>query len=103
MKLDENSGGVITLKEAQDLVSAFQTKNPDEKKAFFVGGNHLKAILNQERCIGIRVYNAYDGTNKTNTIVWIGVDENGNDIKDGVIVDKSEVCPPICSLVNLLD
>lgn len=103
MKLDENSGGVITLKEAQDLVSAFQTKNPDEKKAFFVGGNHLKAILSQDGCIGIRVYNAYDDENKSSTIVLIGVDENENDMKEGVIVDRTAPCPPSCPKIGILD
>ncbi|WP_321540127.1 hypothetical protein [Flavobacterium piscinae] len=36
MRLDENSGGVITLKEAQDLVRTYQTSNPEEVKGFLL-------------------------------------------------------------------
>lgn len=103
MRLDENSGGVITLKEAQDLVKSFQTKNPDEPKAFFVGANHLRAILNQTDCIGVRIYNSYDEVSKSHTVVLIGVDRNENDIKEGMIVDRTAPCPPSCPIVGILD
>ena len=103
MVLDKNSGGEITLKEAQDLISAFQTKFPTEAKAFYVGSNHLDAITNQEHCIGVRIYNAYDDANKTNTVVLVGVDKQGNDMKNGVIVDRTTPCPPSCPTVGILD
>ncbi|RXR34850.1 hypothetical protein EQG68_02775 [Flavobacterium piscinae] len=103
MRLDENSGGVITLKEAQDLVRTYQTSNPEEVKGFFIGANHLKAILNQERCIGVRIYNAYEEESKTHTLVLIGVDGNENDMKEGVIVDRLVKCPPHCSGTVILD
>jgi len=103
MNLDQNSGEVITLSEAQNLVRNFQANNPEENKAFYVGSNHLKAIMEQEGCIGVRIYNAYDDQSKTKTVVLVGVDENENDMKDGVIVDRTSKCPPNCPTVSILD
>jgi len=103
MNLDKNSGGEITLKEAQDLIEAFQTKFPDEKKAFYVGSNHLQAIIDQENCIGVRIYNAYDEVKETKTVVLVGVDRLENDMKDGIIVDRTVICPPHCPTISILD
>ncbi|MDP2159749.1 MAG: hypothetical protein Q8K02_04660 [Flavobacterium sp.] len=103
MNLDQNSGEVITLSEAQNLVRDFQTVHPQEIKAFYVGSNLLKAIMEQEGCIGLRIYNAYDDQSKTKTVVLVGVDEDENDMKEGVIVDKTFRCPPTCPTVSILD
>lgn len=103
MTLDSNTGGQITLKEAQDLITAFQTKFPEEKKAFFVGSNHVEAILAQDRCVGVRIYNAYDDERVTKTVVLVGVDTFGNDMKEGVIVDRTVICPPHCPTISILD
>lgn len=103
MVVDENSGEVISLNEAQELVRAFQTKFPNDKKAFFVGSNNYQSILSQEGCIGVRIYNAYDEVNSTTNVVLIGVDADGNDLNEGVIVDKSVICPPTCPRISILD
>jgi hypothetical protein len=103
MALNQNSGEVISLGEAQELIRAFQTNYPNDKKAFFVGSNHYQAILDQEGCIGVRIYNAYDEVNQTKTVVLIGVDDKDNDMKTGIIVDRAVICPPHCSIINILD
>ena len=72
-------------------------------KGFFVGTNKLQSILSQEDCIGIRVYNGYDYTEGRMNQVFVGVDSNENDMKDGLIVDKSLVCPPVCPTISIMD
>ncbi|UPQ78282.1 hypothetical protein M0M57_11700 [Flavobacterium azooxidireducens] len=103
MEINKNSGGEIKLKEAQDLIAAFQSIFPEEKKAFFIGSNHVEAILAQDRCIGVRIYNAYDEDKLTKTVVLVGVDTLGNDMKEGVIVDRTVICPPHCPTISILD
>lgn len=103
MLLDKNSGGEISLQEAQEMIGAFQRSFPEANKAYFVGSNHLKTIMNQEFCIGVRIYNAYDSVSESNTVVLVGVDENGNDMKEGVIVDRAVICPPVCPSISILD
>lgn len=85
------------------MVRAFQSKNPQDVKSFYVGSNHLKAIIEQEGCIGLRIYNAYDEDNRTTNVVLIGVDEDENDMKEGVIVDRTTPCPPSCPKIGILD
>lgn len=103
MNLDQNSGEVITLKEAQDLVKTFQYLYPEANKSFYVGSNLLNAILEQEGCVGIRIYNAFDEVEKTTTVVLVGVDEDENDMKEGVLVDRTVRCPPNCPTISILD
>jgi len=96
MTTDRNSGEVITLTEAIGFTHSFQENNPDAIKAFFVGANKLNLILEQENCIGIRIYNGYDDNTDKDNLVLIGVDENGEDIRNGVIVERLLTCPPDC-------
>lgn len=53
MKIDNNSGEIITLDEAVEYTHAFQKNNPDALKAFFVGRNKINRILEQKDCIGV--------------------------------------------------
>jgi|SRR5690554_1803460 len=102
MAVDKNSGEIISLDEAVHFTHSFQENNPDALKAFFVGTNNLKRIMEQDDCIGIRIYNGYDITqNKTNPVL-VGVDENGEDMTNGIIVEHLAPCPPDCSKSSVL-
>ncbi|SUX43953.1 hypothetical protein [Chryseobacterium indoltheticum] len=96
MKLNDNKGEFISLDEAILFTSSFQKLNPDQLKSFFGGGNKINAILQQDNCIGIRIYNGYDdNVNQTNLII-IGVDKEGEDITSGLILERLSPCPPDC-------
>ena len=96
MGTDKNTGKVITLKEAIDFTQSFQTRNPEELKSLFVGINKLNLILDQKNCVGLRIYNGYDTKTKKNNLVLVGVDEKGEDITDGVILENLNPCPVYC-------
>lgn len=96
MKADRNTGEVITLTEATNFTHSFQEENPNAIKAFFVGTNNLNLVIEQEGCIGIRIYNGYDTTRNKNNLVLVGVNEAGEDITEGVIVEHLNPCPPEC-------
>lgn len=103
MALDENTGDDITLTEAQDYISEFEKQYPNEVKAFFIGASHFRSILDQQDCIGIRIYNGYDLTEERMNQVLVGVDSDENDMKTGVIINKSAVCPPVCPTISIMD
>lgn len=96
MSINNNTGEVITLDEAIDFTHTFQDNNPDEIKSFFAGINKINRILGQDDCIGIRFYNGTDPVTGQNNLVLVGVDQNGEDITSGVIVEKLITCPNFC-------
>ncbi|MFA7445554.1 MAG: hypothetical protein WCY89_06365 [Flavobacteriaceae bacterium] len=100
MTANRNTGEVITLTEAVDFTHSFQTANPNAIKAFLVGEEKLDLILKQRGCIGIRIYNGQE--NNKNNLVLVGVDENGEDMTNGVIVEHLNPCPPDCSKTSAL-
>lgn len=96
MSIDKNSAEQISLEEAKNLTHSFQENNSDAIKSFFVGTNKLNLILEQENCVGIRIYNGYDTQKKVKKLVMVGVDIQGEDMTSGVILDKFITCPKIC-------
>lgn len=97
MEIKNTSGEIITLEEAKHYTHSFQKLYPNEKKAFFVGKEQLLKILEQPDCLGIRIYNGYSDDEETSNKVLIGVDSIGNDMEEGVILEKLVPCPPICT------
>jgi hypothetical protein len=103
MKPDVNTGSIITQDEAKALIAAFKTKFPGEVTSSFIGANNLKNILDQENCIGVRIYNGYDAVNEKISLVLVGLDEAEKEIlENGIIYDKLGTCPPLCSFDGLL-
>lgn len=96
MTTDENTGEIISLKEAIDFTHGFQNQNPESLKSFFVGLEKLKKIFEQEKCIGMRIYKGYDASTKKTNLVLVGVDQSGKDMVDGVILERLAPCPPDC-------
>lgn len=96
MILDETTGEEITLEEAISLTKCFQSRYPDEPKAFFIGSANVKAILDQECCVGIRIYNGLTNEDKRLNPLLVGVDKYGKDMTDGLIMDRMLRCPTHC-------
>ena len=103
MSFNGNEGSFITLREGSEMTKRYRdTIQPGEVIGVFMGKEKIKAILDQSECVGIRFYFAKDDNNE-NTLVVVGVDQNENDITDGLIADKLKKCPPICSNTNPLN
>ncbi|QCR24841.1 hypothetical protein [Pontibacter sp. SGAir0037] len=105
-----SEGGPIPLQEAaawtanyrkkQDTLAAEAEKPKKYVKAHMFGREWIEKILQQENCVGIRMYYALDEVG-TQQLILVGVDENGTDMEDGEIVDRSALCPPTCSSGDL--
>lgn len=96
MSVDANSSAVITLTEAISYTHTFQSGNPGAIKSYFVGINKLNLILAQDNCIGVRIYNgSVVGSNEIK-LVLVGVDNNGEDMTTGTILQELVLCPSMC-------
>lgn len=85
---------LITLEEAIKLIQNYKNTG-QEIKAHYFGKESLQKLLEQEGCVGIRIYYAAqeDGTPE---IVIVGVNEEGLDLTNGLILERSWPCPPYC-------
>ena len=102
MELDVNTGSIITQEKAKALITAFESKFPGEVTSSFIGANNLKNILDQNNCIGLRIYNGYDEVNEKISLVLVGVDADEKEIlENGLIVDEMVTCPPRCPIDGL--
>jgi hypothetical protein len=59
----------------------------------------FEKILKQKRCKGIRFYPGLDEDGQV-TLLFAGVDGEGNDILAGIIGDMPFRCPPYCASSN---
>ena len=97
-----NENHDITLNEAAEMTANYRNANPGEVKGHYFGSAAIESVLSQTGCVGFRIYFAI--TNEgAKQLVIVGVDANGNDITNGVILDRGMPCPPDCGNANVLN
>jgi hypothetical protein len=102
------TGSFIQLSLGQDMVADWITLqgnlgisvNEANPKAHAFGIDRVQEVLDQSGCVGIRIYNGYYDSKRQ--LVIVGVDEDGNDMTSGRILDLSAPCPPTCAPTNSL-
>ena len=93
----------ITLPEASKLTSNYQEKQVSGAAiGGYFGKEAVEAILQQEGVVGLRYY---FGLNEDGSqcMVLVGVNSQGDDLVEGVLAERSWMCPPFCSSVNELN
>lgn len=106
-KYDGTEGEAIALSQAAEWTRNYRNKRMDTAigeiaKAHFFGRDILSKILEQEGCVGIRMYYAEDN-NGQKQLILIGANAEGEDMEDGIIADRSRICPPDCVESGLTD
>lgn len=101
MAFDGSEGGEITLAKAAAMTAKYRHDNPNEILAHFFGKEILTRILEQENCVGIRMYYGLDEANERQLVI-VGVDSDQNDITE-LVGDMSYPCPNACSNSNALN
>ncbi|WP_417368232.1 hypothetical protein [Flavobacterium beibuense] len=96
MPIDKHTGEFIDLTEAKEMTNSYQAAFPNEPKCFFLGSEKLQSVIDQDGCIGLRMYRAFDVVRNEQNVVIVGVDANGNDMTSGLLLDRSEICPNSC-------
>jgi hypothetical protein len=103
MSFDGNEGKVVSLQEAAIWTAKYRNNiQPGETIAHFMGKNKLQELLEQENCVGVRIYYGIDENGEKN-LVFVGADENENDLVGGIILEYATRCPPKCSEKNDLN
>lgn len=103
------TGSFISLTQAQDMVADWMTLqsnmslsvNEANPKAHAFGADRVQEILDQTGCVGIRIYNGYYDSKRR--LVIVGVDEDGNDMTSGRILEFANPCPPNCAPSNAIN
>lgn len=75
---------------------------PTETRAHYFGKLAIQTLIDQENAVGIRIYYALDEAGKKQLII-VGVDEDGNDLYNGEIAERSVPCPSVCSTASPLN
>ncbi len=103
MSFDGNEGKKVSLQEAAEWTSNYRKSvQSGQTIAQFIGKNKLIELLEQENCVGVRIYYGLDEIGEKN-LVFVGADEDENDLVDGVILEFAVKCPPKCSDKNDLN
>ncbi len=103
MTFTGNEGAIITLAEGSEMTANYRaTINLGETIGHAVGKNLVNDLLIQPGCMGMRLYYAINKKGKKQ-LVAVGVDANGDDMTQGVILDEFFDCPPECGKLNQLN
>ena len=91
-----NEEHTITREEAKKLIESYQgSEAAEDILGGYFGKTFLQSVLNQEGCVGMRIYNGRKEDGKLEFVI-VGVDSDGGDLKDGKIGNRSFACPPYC-------
>lgn len=92
----------IGLTEAREMIGRWKRANPASVSASATTKVALERVLGQAGCTGVRAYFALDA-NQSMTLVYVGVDQFGNDMDDGELAERTFLCPPFCAPDSALD
>lgn len=101
MAFDGTEGEFYTPEKAGEFTRRYRNARINPVEGCFIGREKLQAILNQPNCVGVRVYFGMDSDNTMN-MVFVGADNNQNDILD-VVVENVRKNPPYGSDNNPLN
>lgn len=91
-----DDGEFISLQDARNWTANYRDNSGDGAiKAQFYGKAKVAQILEQQGCVGLRVYYAIDD-HGARVLVLIGTDAEGNDIESELILERGVLCPPNC-------
>lgn len=102
-------GELLSPQKAQEMITAWQSQEPDGVFSFLYGRHVFEKILAVPGCKGIRVFNAYMESEERQALVLIAVDAAGKHIfsyqlqtgegvlqADAPIMEHGVPCPPFC-------
>jgi hypothetical protein len=104
MNYTGNENHEISLNDAADLTQRFRDNLPviDNTIAEYFSKSALENLLNQQNCVGIRVYYGIDSDMKKHLVI-VGVNSDGNDLYEGDLMELGRECPPYCPDTNPLN
>lgn len=96
MQQTQKQSGQITLSKLASLTKAYRkTIQPGEVTGGFFWKTGIERVIDQPAAVGMRYYFALR-EDQLPTLILVGVDENGQDLLDGIYSERSVPCPPFC-------
>lgn len=94
-----NNPHVISLDEAKQMTHAYQNSTQFQGMtiACKIDKEAYQLVMNQPNCVSVRTYFGLNSEEKL-TIVVVGVDAEGEDMTDGVLVNRGQDCPNFCNI-----
>lgn len=92
MAFNGNEGEPIELDVAAEWTARYRAAN-NGVYAHFFGRNILQDILDQDGCMGIRIYYALDDEG-VSQLILVGANAEEDDLYDRVLGERSFPCPP---------
>jgi hypothetical protein len=93
----------ITSKQAAELTKRYQKyAEPTGEKCGTFGGELVMKLLSQKGCTALRFYHGRHEDGRY-ALVLVGVDAEGRDMTDGILIDDHWPCPPFCPPDSLLN
>lgn len=93
----------IPLATASAMTKKYRDANPPGviiSHAF--SKDSVMALFAQTNCVGVRAYYGLDAAG-AKQLILVGVDASDNDIYNGILLDRSVACPPMCPATNPLN
>ncbi len=93
---DRDRSHRITLKQAAALTKRYRKyAEPSAEKGGLFNRHAIERLLAQPGCTGLRYYHGRQ-TDGRYAIVLVAVDEKGNDMERGLLLENHFPCPPFC-------
>lgn len=93
----------ISLSTASEWTANYRAIiTPGDTIAHFFGKEFIQELLDQEECVGMRIYYALDEDGKKQLIIS-GVKANEDDLYNGLLAEKAARTPPFGGAANPLN
>lgn len=103
MKFTGKEDHSISLDDAAKMTkNARKSGKHGNHKGGFFGREAIEKLLAQPGVVGIRHYHAAHD-NGDPALVLVGVDQDGNDMVRGTVLERNFPCPPDCGESNALN
>jgi hypothetical protein len=107
MALPEPKDHRISLTDAAALTRRYRdhagkTAGAEVPKCGLFLRRLIDELLAQPGCSGMRVYYGRTATGE-DTFVLVGVDQKGDDMTGGTLLEDPFYCPPFCSTASMLN
>lgn len=99
MALPDPKSHRIALSAAADQIRSAAKRA--QKGGLFLR-KELDELLAQPGCAGLRYYYGRNALGQ-DTLILVGVDKDGNDMVQGVVMEECFLCPPFCGTTNSLN
>lgn len=97
MKVTGKEGAPIDRAQAKKWTAKYRASGRGNIHAHLFGTETVSRLLDQEGCVGMRIYYALDDQG-VQQLLLVGTDAEGRDMTDGLILDDSQLCPPDCAM-----